>query len=208
MESTIAAPEDIKVIETSEQMIPKELIYEVLDGKPIYFKGYKDVLNKTKTLDDIMATGRLQTLVLSSIYDELLPQAKKNGLKIVFNEVGIHVSLNLNFSCDLVAFDKTALAATEDDIHYYNIPPEFVIEVDTNGDFTDTKFETYFYEKSKKLIEFGAKKVFWILTASKTVTCVTSDEIWITHGWHKPIEIFDGHPIILDSLFKENGIKI
>ena len=47
MESTIAAPEDIKVIETSEQLIPKELIYEVLDGKPIYFKGYKDVLNKT-----------------------------------------------------------------------------------------------------------------------------------------------------------------
>jgi hypothetical protein len=121
MESTIAAPEDIKVIETSEQLIPKELIYEVLNGKPIYFKGYKDVLNKTKTLDDIMATGRLQTLVLSSIYDELLPQAKKNGLKIVFNEVGIHVSLNQNFSCDLVAFDKTTLAATEN-TYFFNVP--------------------------------------------------------------------------------------
>lgn len=207
MTSTLAMAPEVQNVEPIVE-IPKELIYEIIDGQPIYFKGYKDVLNKTKTLDDIMATGRLQTLILSSLYEELLPIAKKQGLKLVSNEVGIHVALNVNFSCDLVAFDKSALAATDDDIHYFNFPPEFIIEVDTNGDFADAKFETYFYDKSKRLIEFGVKQVIWILTGSKTVTTVKSDEIWITHSWQKPIEIFEGTPLILESLFIENGIKI
>jgi hypothetical protein len=28
--------------------IPASLIYEVINGKPIYYKGYKEVLNGTK----------------------------------------------------------------------------------------------------------------------------------------------------------------
>ena len=28
--------------------IPASLIYEVIDGKPIYYKGYREVLNGTK----------------------------------------------------------------------------------------------------------------------------------------------------------------
>ena len=45
--------------------IPEALIYEVMDGKPIYYKGYRDVLNKTKTLEEIMACSRLQGIIVS-----------------------------------------------------------------------------------------------------------------------------------------------
>ena len=190
------------------EVVPNYLIYEVLDGEPIYFRGYQDVLNHKKTKEDIMATGRLQTLIISTLQEHLWANHNREGLKYMSNEVGIHISTGINFSCDLVAFDKTVLAATADDTHYYTIPPKFVIEVDTNGDFSDMIFEDYLFKKSQRLLTFGVEQVIWILTASKTVTIGKSDGIFITHGWERPIEIFEGHPLILEQLFKENSIKI
>jgi hypothetical protein len=41
--------------------VPDSLIYEVTEeGKPIYYKGYKDVLNKTKTHEKIITESQLQ----------------------------------------------------------------------------------------------------------------------------------------------------
>lgn len=186
--------------------IPQELIYEVLNGKPIYYRGYQAVLNHEKTLDDVMATGTLQTLILGAVYDEITPKIKPKGLKCLFNEVGIHISPKNNLSCDLVVFEKTALAAIPHDNHYYAIPPKIVIEVDTDGDFTDTQFEQYFFAKSKNLLDFGTEKVVWILTASQTVTVATPDGKWITQHWDKPIEVL-GEVLVLETIFKENDIK-
>ena len=43
-----------------KENIPDSLIYEVMDRQPIYYKGYRDVLNKTKTREEIMACSGLQ----------------------------------------------------------------------------------------------------------------------------------------------------
>lgn len=208
MEKMLIAKTSVVQSKAPKQDIPQDLIYEELNGKPIYFRDYKAVLNHEKTLDDVMATGRLQTLIINAIQEHLILNHRQEGFKYLSNEVGIHIALNSNLSCDLVGFDKTLLAASEDDIKYYNFPPEFVIEVDTNGDFSNIAFEAYLFEKSRKLLEFGVKKVFWILTASQTVTIATIDsDVWTTQLWHKPIEIFDGHPLVLQDLFRESGIK-
>lgn len=137
--------------------IPKELIYEIIDGKPIYYKGYKAYLRKEKTLDDIIGTGRLQTRILNAIQRHLILNYH-DDYKFLSNEVGIHVSISVNFSCDLVAFDKTVLAASEDDNHYYNFPPKFVIEVDTNSDIEDGNFIEYFFAKSKNSLILALRK--------------------------------------------------
>ena len=112
MEATFAPPISQKAKSIA---VPSYLIYEILDGEPIYFKGYQKVLNGEKTKEDIMATGRLQTLIISSLQEHLWANHNHEGLKYMSNEVGIHISTGLNFSCDLVAFDKTVLAATDDD---------------------------------------------------------------------------------------------
>ena len=205
MEATFAPPISRKAKSVA---VPSYLIYEILDGEPIYFKGYQKVLNGEKTKEDIMATGRLQTLIISSLQEHLWANHNREGLKYMSNEVGIHISTGLNFSCDLVAFDKTVLAATDDDTHYYTFPPKFVIEVDTNGDFSDKIFEDYLFKKSQRLLKFGVEQMIWILTASKTVTVGSPNGTFITHGWERPIEIFKGHPLVLQDLFRENGIKI
>lgn len=44
--------------------IPGYLIYETMNGNPIYYKGYKSVLNKTKTIDDIIGSSGLQAFIL------------------------------------------------------------------------------------------------------------------------------------------------
>ena len=205
MEATFAPPISQKAKSVA---VPSHLIYEILDGEPIYFKGYQKVLNGEKTKEDIMATGRLQTLIISTLQEHLWANHNREGLKYMSNEVGIHISTGLNFSCDLVAFDKTVLAATDDDTHYYTFPPKFVIEVDTNGDFSDKIFEDYLFKKSQRLLKFGVEQMIWILTASKTVTVGSPNGTFITHGWERPIEIFKGHPLVLQDLFRENGIKI
>lgn len=48
---------------SKKRTIPDSLIYEVKDGQPIYRKGYKSVLNKKKTLEDIMGSRTLQSEV-------------------------------------------------------------------------------------------------------------------------------------------------
>ena len=76
--------------------VPSYLIYEVLDGEPIYFRGYQDVLNHKKTKEDIMATGRLQTLIIATLQEHLWQNHNREGLKYISNEVGIHISTNIN----------------------------------------------------------------------------------------------------------------
>ena len=38
-------------------VVPDYMIYEIMDGKPIYYRGYNDVLRKLKTLEEVMASG-------------------------------------------------------------------------------------------------------------------------------------------------------
>lgn len=53
--------------------IPEFLIYEMDGGKPIYYRGYKDVLNNTKKPEEVIACTILQALIIELIKDFLKP---------------------------------------------------------------------------------------------------------------------------------------
>lgn len=53
MAETEVVPKKEKKAKSSAQKIPDYLVYEISEGKPIYYKGYKDVINKTKTFEEI-----------------------------------------------------------------------------------------------------------------------------------------------------------
>lgn len=44
--------------------VPKVLIYEVWNGKPIYYKGYRDVLAGRKTPYEVIACSDLQGAIV------------------------------------------------------------------------------------------------------------------------------------------------
>ncbi len=74
---------------TPAKKIPKHLIYEVTsDGKPIYYKGYKDVLNKTKTFEEITMESQLQAGLKAEIAMLIGLVLKKLGYQIAAGGIG------------------------------------------------------------------------------------------------------------------------
>ena len=47
--------------------IPDTLIYEVVKGRPIYYRDYKAVINGTKTLEEIKMESKLQSWLKARI---------------------------------------------------------------------------------------------------------------------------------------------
>ncbi|WP_461051391.1 hypothetical protein [Spirosoma arcticum] len=45
--------------------VPESLIYEVLDGRPLYYQGYRDVLAGHKTTEEIRGSSTLQWVLVS-----------------------------------------------------------------------------------------------------------------------------------------------
>jgi hypothetical protein len=192
---------------TVTKKIPSELIYEVMDGKPLYFKGYKDVLNGNKTVEEIMATGKLQSLMLNAIQTHLLRTQSDKAVTIMTGEIGIHISKNQNFSCDLVVFEDATLATLDINQQYFEVPPKIIVEVDLQIDSTTINLNQYILKKTSKLLQFGVEKMIWIFFDPPLVSVALAQGAWTIHNWNTPIEIFDGYPVVLSDLFKEKNIK-
>ncbi len=47
----------------SKRKIPDYLVRETIDGIPFFYAGYREVLNKKKSLEDIMADSGLQSII-------------------------------------------------------------------------------------------------------------------------------------------------
>ena len=45
----------------------KDLIYEEVNGKPIYYKNYKLVIKGKKTIEEVMASSSLQVRLKSEL---------------------------------------------------------------------------------------------------------------------------------------------
>ena len=90
--------------------IPSQLIYEEMDGMPIYYRGYKDVLNESKTLDDIMSSSQLQSLIVSLLLKYLFKNLDENQYEAYTNEVECHTLLiNQNLIATMEVFKLITL---------------------------------------------------------------------------------------------------
>lgn len=188
-------------------LIPSALIYETLDGKPLYFAGYRDVLNGNKTIEEIMATGKKQSLMLNAIQGHLWRTHADKALTIMTGEIGIHISRNVNFSCDLVVFEDATLATLDINQNYFEVPPKIIVEVDLQVDPTSINLNQYILKKTRKLLQFGVEKVIWVFTDPPLVSVATSKGVWTINEWDTPIEILDGYFVNLADLFKQKNIR-
>ncbi|MBC8112473.1 MAG: hypothetical protein H7Y04_15590 [Verrucomicrobia bacterium] len=48
--------------------VPQILIYEMHVGKPIYYRGYREVLAKKLSPDTIMGSSILQSWIISNLF--------------------------------------------------------------------------------------------------------------------------------------------
>lgn len=186
--------------------IPAALIYEIMDGKPVYYKGYREVLNNEKTLEEVMGASTLQGFIVAYILKTLYRNLDDKLYNILTNEQGLHLNRKNNLSADIAIYEKTKLSAAQADKHYATIPPKIQIEVDINADMDEELSETsYIQQKTDKLLAFGVEKVIWVLSDSKKVIVATPRDNWQMIDWHKDIEVVDGVGFCIGGYLLEEG---
>lgn len=186
--------------------IPSALIYEIMDGKPIYYKGYRDVLKQEKNLEEIMGSSTLQGFIIAYILKTLYRNLDDTRFNILTNEQGLHINRKNNLSADIAIYEKDKLSVAQADKHYSSIPPKIQIEIDIDAELDETRSETsYIQQKTDKLFEFGVEKVIWVLSDSKKVIVAVPDENWQIIDWHKEIEVVEGVGFCVGRYLQEEG---
>ena len=188
--------------------IPNELIYERMDGKPIYYRGYKEVINQQKQKTEIMGSSSLQTDIIDCILQFLYDNINRKKYKIRTNELGLHINNKNNIAADIAIFEREKLYQNKKiDDKYEKLPPKIIIEIDTKADLNDfDNVMDYYQTKTKKLFNFGVEKVFWILTKNKQIIEAIPNQRQKIHTWDKEIHIFDELKFSINQLLKDDGI--
>lgn len=206
MTHTIEAQEKTAIPKKRVQKIPDYLVYEVLDGKPIYYRGYKNVLSGKLKLEDIMGSSRIQSFFISLIVEHFIPLLK-NKYKMFYSEMGVNLSLGDNLSIDIAIYDKQTLTQGwlfED--KYADKPPVIAIEVDSKAALLNSaEAQEYFSKKIQKYLDFGVEQVVWVFTKSRKVWVAKNDGTpWLIQNWQDTITIL-GHSFSIEQLIKDYG---
>ena len=180
------------MLDTNQNLptIPPFLIYEQLDGMNIYYNGYKDVLNKTKTLEDIMGYGELQWYILNTLGDFLKANLDKK-YKVLVGEGGLHLGHKKNLSIDMSIYLKSQLNYKKLKNKYTKKIPKVVVEVDTKADPEVFNLTNYYTLKTQRLLDYGVPLVVWLFTDTEKVTLATNQAPWITVNWRDTITVLD-----------------
>lgn len=187
--------------------IPKALIYEWWDGKPIYYRGYRDVVAGTKTAAEIMSCSDLQGVLVSLLNIQLGITINRKQYLIATNEIGLHLEANNNLAGDIVIYEKAKLGQLKG--KYFDVPPKVAIEVDIKADVVEFEdgADGYVMRKSRKLLDFGVEKVLWIITSMQRVYVIDrKDPTWYVVDWGQDIAVMDGCVLNIKQLLDEEEI--
>ncbi len=186
--------------------VPHSLIYEEIDGVPYYYRGYRAVLSRQKTKEDIMGASALQSAVVSLLIHILYKYLPFDDYLIATNESGLHLQKGSNLSNDIAVFDQSTLPTPLDD-KYFSVPPKVVIEVDVKIDLPANVSETeYVYDKTQKMLDFGVGKVIWILTKTRRTLIAEPNERWILTDWDDVVEVMPGCSFELNPLLRSKNV--
>jgi len=186
------------------QQVPDFLVYEVVRGRPIYYKGYKEVLNKTKTFEEIRMESTLQAWLKTYIASLLINSLSEKGFVIIAGELGFNMQEKTKRGADLSVFKNENFVLSPG---FSNLPPEIVLEVDVQADTENTTEMDYVLEKIKDYLDFGVKKVFWVFTKNRKVMVATRQEPWLTHSWGLDLEIVEDVRLNLQELVEQQEKK-
>jgi len=184
--------------------VPKELIYEMRYGSPIYYRDYDRVLSGEKTLEEVMGSSKIQWIVIYVIFSYLINKIDKNKYVIATNEAGFQWAPRTWRSLDIAIFDKEKLLKEGLNNKYTKTPPEVVIEIDTKADLRKYgDMLSYMKEKTQDLLNAGVKKVIWYTTDDKKVMVAEKGKRWFITDWNDTINVIDDIDINLENLLKE-----
>ena len=194
----------------SQSEIPPYLIYEEYNGKPLYFSGFKDVLNGIKTFDEIMGESDIQAIIIGCMCGFLYDNLDRDKYFVASNETGFHLKKKTNISSDIVVYEKETIRNVSLKGKYLEILPLAVIEIDIQGDLKDFNISgmDYYSMKTKKLVDFGVKEIFWIFSKSKQIFIAKAGQDGIITDWNKEINILENYKFSLHNILSKEGFTI
>lgn len=186
--------------------VPDSLIYEVMNGKPIYYRGYKNVLLGKLNEEGVMGSSALQSFFISLMVEYLLPKLK-NDYKILYGELGLNMRVGDNLSMDIAIYHRSDITVERlSKVKYADFPPLVVVEVDTKAapESVDS-FDEYFVNKTQKYLDFGVEQVIWLFTKSRKVWVAKNDnKPWLIMNWHDDITVLNQN-FTINQLIEEYG---
>jgi len=181
--------------------IPKALIYEKVNGKPIYYRNYEKVLKGELPLEAVMGSSDLHAFLVFMISFLLGKELDLKRYIIMTGELGFYTSEKGFRLLDIAVFEREKFTFSGG---YTKIPPKVAIEIDTKADLSNYhSVEDYIFEKTQELLDAGVERVVWILTKPKKVMVATKNQKWVVQNWNEPFEVFEGIEINLSELVKE-----
>ncbi len=184
--------------------IPRELVYEMRHGSPIYYRDYDLVLSGEKSLEEVMGSSGLQFWLIDLIVRFLHQHLDLKKYQLGYSEVGYKFAPRSWYNLDIAIWEKEKVKPYLKKDAYVEVPPKVVIEVDTKADLR--KFTTpmdYFHRKTKDLLESGTERVIWIFTKEKKVWIAEKGKPWLIVDWDYQIPILEGITINLKELAEE-----
>ncbi len=189
---------------TKKKRVPRELVYEMRYGSPIYYKDYDKVLSGEKTLEEVMGSSKIQWIVIYVIFSYLISKINRDKYIIATNEAGFQWAPRTWRNLDIAIFDKEKLLKEGLNNKYAKTPPEVVIEIDTKADLRKYgDMLSYMKEKTQDLLNAGVKKVIWYTTDDKKVMVAEKDKRWFITDWNDTINVMDDININIENLLKE-----
>ncbi|GAB2585232.1 Uma2 family endonuclease [Spirosoma areae] len=164
----------------------ESLVYEVMDGRPLYYRGYEDVLAGKKSPEEIMGSGSLQWVLVSYFMRVMIRQLDEKKYWFASNEAGVHIDHRNNLSHDVAIYDKQVLTPDKINTKYADVPAIMAVEIDVKADISNRSagpFADFNYvnRKTKKLLDFGSDKIIWVFTSTQQVMIAERNaDAWLT----------------------------
>jgi Uma2 family endonuclease len=206
MKNVITKTEEKRKIKKRKN-IPKELIYEMRKGSPIYYRDYKEVLEGKKTLEEVMGSSELQAILTYLLLKWLAMKLDSKKYIIATNEAGYKFAPKSWYNLDIAIIERDKIKKPKD--KYLTTPPKVVIEIDTKADLN--KFENpqdYFHRKTQDLLDSGIEKVIWIFTKDKKIWLAEKGKRWFITDWNDTLDVIDDIKLNLEKLISEEGIEV
>ena len=196
--------------EQDRKQLLKELVYERYRGRPIYYRGYREVLQGKKTVEEVMGSSKLQWFVIQAILRLLFANLDLSRFVVATNEAGFRTGRRSWRNLDIAVFDRQQLLQEGVDEKYVQTPPKVVIEVDTKADLQ--KYEdllSYVIEKVQDLHQAGVERVVWILTRNRRVVIAEQQEAeWKIVPLDEGIELMEGIQCNVAALLRQEGVEL
>ncbi|MBO0950034.1 Uma2 family endonuclease [Fibrella forsythiae] len=188
----------------AHQEIPNALLYEVLNGKPLYYRGYKDVLAGVSTIESVMGSSDLQGSIVSLLNAVIWNGIDRSKYRTVSNETGLQLGKGDYVSVDIGIFEKSLVPVLKG--RYFDVPPSVVVEVDIKIDLDVVHEWDYVAQKTRELFQFGVQRVLWIMTKSRQVLVAAPGQDWLITDLTKDVLIIDEFSLNIQQVFDEDGL--